>query len=100
LPKGERQSHRDREEITEKTGIEARATILGHIQRGGSPTVYDRVMASQMGAKAVEVLMENKRNRVIVFKDNQIGDMDLEEALQVKKTISEDLIQLSKILAL
>jgi len=87
-------------EITEKTGIEARATILGHIQRGGSPTVYDRVMASQMGAKAVEVLMENKRNRVIVFKDNQIGDMDLEEALQVKKTISEDLIQLSKILAL
>jgi len=86
-------------EITEKTGIEARATILGHIQRGGSPTVYDRVMASQMGAKAVEVLMENKRNRVIVFKDNQIGDMDLEEALQVKKTISEDLIQLSKILA-
>jgi len=53
-----------------------------------------------MGAKAVEVLMENKRNRVIVFKDNQIGDMDLEEALQVKKTISEDLIQLSKILAL
>jgi len=68
--------------------------------KGGSPTVYDRVMASQMGAKAVEVLMENKRNRVIVFKDNQIGDMDLEEALQVKKTISEDLIQLSKILAL
>jgi len=100
LPKGRRQSHRDRERDYGKDGIEARATILGHIQRGGSPTVYDRVMASQMGAKAVEVLMENKRNRVIVFKDNQIGDMDLEEALQVKKTISEDLIQLSKILAL
>ncbi|HHV30041.1 6-phosphofructokinase [Acetivibrio mesophilus] len=87
-------------EITEKTGIEARATILGHIQRGGSPTVYDRVMASQMGAKAVEILRENKSNRVIVFKDNQLGDMDLYEALESKKTISEDLIQLSKMLSL
>ncbi|GAE89719.1 6-phosphofructokinase [Acetivibrio straminisolvens] len=87
-------------EITEKTGIEARATILGHIQRGGSPTVYDRVMASQMGAKAIEVLRENKRNRIIVFKDNQLGDMDLDEALEAKKTISEDLIQLSRILSL
>ncbi|HOM03094.1 MAG TPA: 6-phosphofructokinase [Acetivibrio sp.] len=87
-------------EITEKTGVEARATILGHIQRGGSPTVYDRVMASQMGAKAVEVLKENKRNRIIVFKDNQVGDVDLDEALEAKKTISEDLIQLSKILSL
>lgn len=87
-------------EITEKTGIEARATILGHIQRGGSPTVYDRVMASQMGAKAVEVLKANKSNRIITFKNNQLGDQDMDEALEEKKTISEDLIQLSKILSL
>lgn len=87
-------------QIEEQTGIEARATILGHIQRGGSPTVYDRVMASTMGAKAAELLKNNIINRIVAFRANEVVDVDINEALEMKKTISEDLIQMSKILAL
>jgi 6-phosphofructokinase 1 len=87
-------------QIEEKTGIEARATILGHIQRGGSPTVYDRVMASRMGAKAVELLNNGIVNRIVSLKDNKIVDIEINEALNMKKSIDEDLIALSKILAL
>jgi len=86
--------------ITERTGIEARATILGHIQRGGSPTVQDRVMASMMGLKAVEVLKEGGRNRVIAVKNSAVVDLDLDEALAMKKALPEELISLSKILSL
>jgi len=87
-------------EIEKKTGIETRFTILGHIQRGGSPTVYDRVMASRMGAKAVEVLKNGIINRAICLKDNKLVDMDLDEAIECKKEIDAELIRLSKILAL
>lgn len=87
-------------EITEKTGIEARATILGHIQRGGSPTVQDRVMASMMGLKAVEVLKSGGSNKVISVKNNIVVDIDLEEGLAMKKALPEELIELSKILSL
>lgn len=87
-------------EITEKTGIEARATILGHIQRGGSPTVQDRVMASMMGLKAVEVIKAGGRNRIISLKNSVVVDIDLDEALDMKKSLSEELIQLSKIMSL
>lgn len=87
-------------EITEKTGIEARATILGHIQRGGSPTVQDRVMASMMGLKAVEVLKAGRRNRVISLQNSVVVDIDIDEALAMKKDLSEELISLSKILSL
>ncbi len=87
-------------EIQEKTGIEARATILGHIQRGGSPTVNDRVMASMMGARAVELLKDDIANRIISLKDNKIVDIEINEALDMKKEIDEEIIQLSKILAL
>lgn len=87
-------------EIQDKTGIEARATILGHIQRGGSPTVYDRVMASMMGHKAVQVLKEGGRNRIIALRDNKLVDLDLDEALNMTKEMPEELIELSKILSL
>ncbi|MCX8130053.1 MAG: 6-phosphofructokinase [Clostridia bacterium] len=87
-------------EIQEKTGIEARATILGHIQRGGSPTVHDRVMASMMGAKAVELLKNNKPNRIVCLKDNKVVDIEINEALDMKKTIDEDFIELGRILSL
>jgi len=83
-------------EIEKSTGIETRATILGHIQRGGSPTVRDRVIASQMGSKAVELLLEGKANRIVCMKDNQITDVDILEGLSMKKTVSEDLVQLAK----
>jgi 6-phosphofructokinase 1 len=87
-------------EIEEKTGIETRFTILGHIQRGGSPTVHDRVMASRMGAKAVEILSKGAINRVVCLRDGKLIDMDIVEALETKKDIDQDLIELSKILSL
>ena len=64
--------------IEEKTGIESRATILGHVQRGGSPTVRDRVIASQMGGRAVELLMEGKSNRIVCVENGKIADVDIE----------------------
>jgi len=82
--------------IQEKTGIEARTTILGHIQRGGRPTVRDRVTASRMGGRAVELLLEGKSNRIVCMQDAKVVDVDIEEGLQMKKTISEELIELAK----
>ena len=73
------------EEIEEATGIESRATILGHVQRGGVPTARDRVMASQMGYRAVELLSKGIGNRVITFVDSQLGDKDIYEALAMTK---------------
>lgn len=73
------------EQIEEATGIESRATILGHVQRGGDPTARDRVMASQMGYRAVELLNKGIGNRVITFVDNKLGDKDIYEALAMKK---------------
>lgn len=72
-------------EIEAETGIESRATILGHVQRGGRPTVRDRVMASQMGNAAVNLLIKGIGNRVVAFKGNNIVDFDIYEALQMTK---------------
>ena len=82
-------------EIEAKTGIETRATILGHVQRGGSPTVRDRVIASQMGAKCVELLLDGKKNRIVCMRDGRITDVDINEGLEMTKTIPEDLIELA-----
>ena len=87
------------EQIEERTGIESRATVLGHVQRGGTPTVRDRVVASQMGNFAVETILAGKSNRVIAMRDNKIIDIDIEEGLAMKKDISEDLVKLSKVLS-
>jgi 6-phosphofructokinase 1 len=73
--------------LQEKTGIEARATILGHVQRGGHPTVRDRVTASLMGNKAVELLKEGIGNRVIAMQHDEIVDYDIFEALNMKKSL-------------
>lgn len=86
--------------IEEKTDIKTRATILGHIQRGGSPTVYDRVMASRMGAHAVKLLKNGYKNRVVSVQKGSITDFDISEALVMKKTVDEDMVELNKILAL
>ena len=73
--------------IEEATGIETRATIIGHIQRGGSPTARDRVMASLMGAKAVDLLAEGKSKRVVGFRDGKLVDYEVNEALAMSKTL-------------
>ena len=71
--------------IEEATGIETRATILGHMQRGGSPTVMDRVYATTMGAMAVDLLCEGKSNRVVAHRNGEFVDYDINEALAMKK---------------
>lgn len=79
------------QEISEKCDIESRATILGHVQRGGSPLVRDRVVASRMGNKAVCLLEKGIGNRVICLCNNKIVDKDIFEALQEKKPFDFDL---------
>lgn len=81
--------------IQEKTGIEARATILGHVQRGGSPTVRDRVMGSRFGYKAVQLLKEGKGNRVVALHGGKFVDYDIYEALNMTKEIDMDLYDLA-----
>ena len=81
------------------TGIETRATVLGHIQRGGSPSASDRVLASRMGAKAVEVLLEGKTSRVIGIRDNKIIDQDIDEALDMESKFDTELYEIAKVLS-
>ncbi|MBQ3889067.1 MAG: ATP-dependent 6-phosphofructokinase, partial [Clostridia bacterium] len=81
--------------IQEKTGVESRATVLGHVQRGGSPSVRDRVLASQMGHYAVELLKQDIGNRVVVNHKDQIVDYDIIEALNMKKTIDLELYRVA-----
>lgn len=84
--------------IEEATGVETRATILGHLQRGGSPTVQDRVYASTMGSKAVELLAAGKVNRVVGYKQGQYIDFDINDALKMNKEIPNYQLQMAKIL--
>ncbi|MBL4936280.1 6-phosphofructokinase [Clostridium sp. YIM B02515] len=85
--------------IEDITGIETRATILGHIQRGGSPSAFDRILASRMGARAVELLMEEKTGRVIGIKGGDIIDLDTNEALAIPRKFDEKLYEIAKSLS-
>lgn len=82
--------------IESKTGIESRATILGHVQRGGSPTVRDRVLASQMGNYAVNLLEQGIGNRVVGIRGTKLVDYDIQEALQMKKPFDDDLYEMNQ----
>ena len=82
-------------EIEKRTGVESRATILGHVQRGGSPTVRDRVVASQMGYYAVELLERGIGNRVVGMQNGKIVDFDIQEALSMKKPFELDLYNIA-----
>ena len=84
--------------IEAATGLETRATILGYMQRGGAPTCKDRVYASIMGSKAVELLAEGKTNRVVAYKHGEYVDFDIQEALNMTKDIPEDQYEISKLL--
>ncbi|MCR5222933.1 MAG: 6-phosphofructokinase [Lachnospiraceae bacterium] len=86
--------------IEAATGIETRATILGYMQRGGSPTCKDRFYASMMGAKAVDLLLEGKSNRVVGYKHAQWVDYDIDEALSMQKVIPEYEYETSRMLAI
>ena len=86
--------------LEEATGIETRATIIGHMQRVGSPTCKDRVYASTMGAMAVELLVQGKYNRVVGYTNGKFVDYDINEALSMKKSISDFQYEISKMLAI
>ena len=84
--------------IEAATGMETRATILGYMQRGGSPTAKDRVYASIMGSYAADILREGKTNRIVGYKEGKFQDFDIEEALSMKKHISEYEYEVCRIL--
>lgn len=86
--------------VEARTGVESRATVLGHVQRGGNPTVRDRVMASYMGNAAVELLARGVGNRVICYDKGIIIDRDIYEALQMKKPFDIDGYRLADTLSL
>lgn len=85
--------------VEDVTGLDARATILGHIQRGGSPTAFDTILASRLGVKAVQLLMEEKTCRVVGIKDNKIIDMDIDEALAIERKFDDELYEIAQILS-
>ena len=88
------------EEIEKKTGTETRVTILGHIQRGGSPTAFDRIMASKMGHKALKLLLQGEAGKALGIKCNEIIHIDLEEALNTEKELDMGMYEMAKILSI
>ena len=93
----------NREEICKEleslTGLSVKTTTLGYVQRGGAPTMADRILASRMAVKAVDLMIEGKTNRAVGVKDNQIFDMDISEALSVKHKFNDELYNIMNILA-
>lgn len=88
------------DQIHEAIGIDTRVTILGHIQRGGSPSAMDRVMATRMGYAAVRALMEGKTNRVVVSDNNIVTDIDIEEGLAQSKDLNQCLFEAQQTVAI
>jgi 6-phosphofructokinase 1 len=86
--------------IQEETKFETRVSVLGHIQRGGSPTAHDRVLASRLGARAVELLLDGKGGRCVGIQSNELVDHDIIEALSRTHTIDRKMYDLSKELSI
>ena len=82
-------------DIEAATGVETRATVLGHVQRGGSPSARDRILASQMGYYAAHLLMEGKTERVVAVNNNTLMDFDIDEALAMKKPFKSQLFKMA-----
>nr|WP_300093893.1 6-phosphofructokinase [Sedimentibacter sp.] len=88
------------EKIEARTGVGTRYSVLGYTQRGGTPSAFDRLMGSQMGAMAVELLTNSVSNRVLGIRGNEIFHMDIEEALSMEKKFDEKTYELTKILSI
>ncbi len=87
-------------EIVERTGADLRVTVLGHVQRGGSPTVSDRLLASRLGVRAVELLLDGKSARVVGVRDDKVIDMEIHEALSMKRDFDKESYQMAQILSI
>lgn len=86
--------------IEENTGMTARLTVLGHIQRGGAPSVLDRNNAARLGYRAVDLMRKGIGNRVVAIKSDLLTDFDIQEALDMKKTLDEEMYKISKIISM
>jgi 6-phosphofructokinase 1 len=82
--------------IEDRTGFETRFVVLGHLQRGGSPTVFDRVLATRMGVYAVELIKQGKFGRMVALQGDKIGDVPLEEVANKRKEVDKDLCALAQ----
>jgi 6-phosphofructokinase 1 len=85
--------------IEEKTGYEARVSVLGHIQRGGTPTAYDRIIGTRFGFKAVELSLEEMFGRMVSITNNKISSVPIKDAVKKRKAIDKDLYELAKVLS-
>ena len=88
------------EEIQEKTGLDTRGTVLGHVQRGGSPSMRDRVVAAQMGVHAIELLQAGIYNRVVALKSDTVVDYDINEALEMQKELDPMMVGVAKVISI
>jgi len=91
-----RDAHEVAKELENATGVAVRATILGHIQRGGRPTAMDRVLASRMGSYAVELLKKDLGGRCVSINENRLCHFDIMEALEMEREFDEELYSLTK----
>ena len=82
--------------IESQTGVESRATVLGHVQRGGNPTVKDRVAGSRLGSKAVELLLSSQYGRVVALKNDEVVSYEIPKALEMEKKFPYDLYDIAK----
>ena len=87
-------------EIQEVTGIQTRATILGHLQRGGTPTALDRIHASRMGYIAVKSIMEGNMNKIVAYNKGEYETIDIEEALSMQKEFDKEMYDIIKVLSI
>ncbi|MCL6477120.1 MAG: 6-phosphofructokinase [Peptococcaceae bacterium] len=88
------------EQIKQKTGFDTKVTILGHLQRGGTPTAYDRILASRLGARAVELLMNGEKCKMVGILSGRIVATDLEQVLSCKKDVDMDMYNLAGVLSI
>jgi 6-phosphofructokinase 1 len=84
-------------EIEKRTGFETRVSILGHIQRGGSPTAFDRILGTRFGVRAVELVKNNKFGKMVALSGNKIIDVPLQEAVSALKTVDMELYEIAKV---
>lgn len=89
-----------KEILAQKEGADVRITVLGHVQRGGSPSAFDRILASKLGKRAVDILIEGKTKRVVGIRNNQIIDMDIDEALSMTRDFDIESYKMAKILSI
>ncbi|MBA4601598.1 6-phosphofructokinase [Thermoactinomyces mirandus] len=88
------------EKIKQALSVETRVTVLGHVQRGGSPTAFDRVLASRMGAKAVELLVKGEKDKMVAIRNNKVLGVNIDEAFANKHLPDLELYELAKILSI